>query len=158
MTPDGSYTTYAKPTQTHIDPQSGITGLDATYPYGAAVAETASSSLVENDSPGLTLSTSDGTPIVASAKFNSKFVDYLMYLPPGGDTRWIALAQFNWSTSTNGSATIPSTNNWGDYPKENSGSDSAGTVNPSINTPFTGVVGPSFFPSWTTVNATNTRY
>ena len=150
VTPNDGYTTFAPPVQNRTDPLNNITGLDLTYPYGNHVVPEAQQPLIDNDNPGLQLTTQSGNIIASSANFNSKFVDYLMYQPPGAGSQWIALGQFSWSTT--GSAGIPSTNNWGSYVTQN-GSDSAGTVSPNTPTPFAGVMGPAFFPSWTRVDA-----
>jgi len=86
---------------------------------------------------------------VKSATQKHQFVDYLLYQPPGSNSQWITLAQFNWSV--NGSATLPTTGNWADFAGQN-GSDAVGTVTPNTTTQFTSVYGPNFFVSWTRIN------
>ena len=145
VTPNNSYTTVANPTTTVSDPNNGILGLDATYPYGYDIAtEKLAPALTyqNNDAPRMQL---DGNVVLDVANKNGSYVDYLMYKPPGPDSQWIPLAQYNWSA--NGSATIPTTKNWADYVKQN-GTDIAGTVDPVGVTDFTDIVGPLNFPSW----------
>ncbi len=145
VTPSDSYTTLTNPVQNHSDLLNGQTGLDVTYPYGVVWSEPAK--LQDNDSPGLHLTGlgQSGNLTAASAVFQSSFVDYLMYQPPssGNGVKWVPLAAFTWST--NGNATVPVSGNWADYVTQNF-SDSAGTVTPSTNTPFSPW---NTHPSWT---------
>lgn len=155
VTPNDSYTTLTTPVQSYSDPLNGIQGLDLTYPYGNHVySESSSSMYQDSDSPGIPLNGggSSGTEVVKSATFASSYIDFLMYLPPGANSQWVAIAQYTWST--NGSATIPSTNNWSDYATQHQGSDAAGTINPQGTngngiSSFGGVIGPAFYPTWT---------
>lgn len=141
VTPNDSYTTYAQPVQNRSDPINGITGLDTQYPVSSAIE---SVPYADGDSPGLPL-TSSGSTVAGSAKFQPTFIDYLMYLPPGSDVKWIPIAAFPWSTS--GNATVPISGNWSDYVRQNL-SDSAGTITPSTATSFKPW---NIHPSWTRV-------
>ena len=154
--PNNSYTTVANPSTTVSDPQNSILCLDGTCPYGVAVPEAPIKPLNDDDAPGLLL---NGGTLLSFAHKGGAYTDYLMYLPPTPAStdsnylacQWVALGQFSWSTD--GSATIPSTKNWADYSKQHGGSDAVGTVNPSAATPFSDVVGPLVFPSWGNVDS-----
>jgi len=84
------------------------------------------------------------------------FTDYLLYQPPGTDVRWVPLANFTWST--NGSATIPSSGLWGDYIVQGTPSDKAGTVGAGTVSQFTNPPVKVNFksyhthPKWTLIN------
>jgi len=153
--PNSSYRNLTPPVQNHPNPNNGMTGLDGTFPYGDVVPE-AQEPLKDDDNPDIHLVGLGpmGGVVAGSATFSSSYTDYLMYRPPGSDdnTRWIALAQFSWNT--NGNATIPDPNNpnsWTPYVTQNTPPDKAGTVFPSTWTSFTGVMGPAFVLSWTSV-------
>ncbi len=151
VTPSLSYTTNAKPPVVHTDPEQSQ-GLDVHYPKSSNGASgEGGMTYLANDSPGIDLTAYNA----GAASEKHQFVDYLLYKPPGGNSQWITLAQFNWSI--NGTATLPGTGNWADYVKQN-GSDSAGTVTPSAKTPFTSVYGPDFFVSWTRINVFPTTF
>lgn len=141
--PNLGYTTQTIPVQTHNDPLNGVRDLDTTYPYGNAVLETANP-LQETDLPGLPLT--GAAAGFASATFKSAFTVYLMYEPPNS-TQFVPLASFVWNTD--GSATIPTTNNWADYPAQHNGSDLAGAISPSGTTDF---IGGNAFPYWANVD------
>ena len=141
-TPNLSYTAYtgSMTGALHNDPQNGQTGLDGQYPYpGSAEDEGATPAIpfTSNDSPATPLSNSMG-----SITMQHQFKDYLMYAPPGS-TQYVPLATMTWGT--NGSATVPTTDNWFDYLSQN-GSDSAGTVTATASKAG------NTFPSWTLVD------
>ena len=145
VTPSLSYTNKAYPPVVHTDPEQ-TQGLDIHYPKSSNGSSGEGSTPYQaNDVPGIDLTAYDA----GSATEKHHFVDYLLYKPPGANSQWITLAQFNWSV--NGSATLPATGNWADYVMQN-GSDTVGTVTPNTTTPFTSVYGPDFFVSWTKIN------
>lgn len=133
--PNKSYTTTGLfgSTVTHSWSMNGQEGLDTTYPYGW---DTGAPGYEGNDNPGFDLTAVNAQ----SAQIGDQFEDYLMYFAPGS-TQCVPLARFVWST--NGSATIPSTNNWANF-----GSGSAGTVTPSGTRKF-GLS--NAFPMWTQI-------
>jgi len=159
VTPSSSYTTsLTPPVQTYTNPLTGVQGLDLTYPYGNVWPE-ASQPYNDNDTPGIHI-TQMAHGVAASAMFQSSYIDYLMYKPPGTDTQWITLGQFSWSTD--GNATVPTTNagatpptaaDWATYATRN-GSDAAGTVTPgqAAVVKFNSIMGPAFYPSWKTID------
>ena len=139
-TPNLSYTAYTGsmvPGAQHNDPENGKTGLDGQCPYPSSSYTEGGPDFTSNDSPAAPLSNSMG-----SITMKHQFVDYLMYLAPGS-TQAVPLATLTWGT--NGSASIPSTGNWGNYAVQN-GSDSAGTVTTTDSTAG------NTFPSWTLIN------
>ena len=158
VTPNETGMTNDSPPKPVSASDNGITELDGSCPYEGLVVAESAQPYEDGDNPGIPL-TSGSTTLRTSATDKDSFIDYLLYMPPVPATsdksfppcRWIALAQFSWSI--NGSATIPGTGNWADYIKQN-GSDAAipATVTPSSTTPFAGVIGPDFFPSWTRVS------
>ena len=146
--PNASYvfnTGVGVPGSTHYDPENGKNGLDSLYPYGwASYGSYAPPAnpvpYTAYDIPSLGLSNA------TSATMQHQFTDTLMYMPPGGDSQWVPLGTFGWST--NGSASIPNSGNWATYPTQN-GTDSAGTVNLTAGIKFA----PSnTFPSWARIN------
>ena len=167
VTPSDSYTTLTTPVQSYSDPLNGVKGLDLTYPYGNHIylEAPAPASYIDDDNPGMHLLSGGvaGNIVMASATFQSTYIDYLMYQPSAATAdpnypavQWIALGQFSWST--NGNATIPNTKKWTDYVTQN-GSDAANTiplngqtVTPNVQTQFGGVMGPAFYPTWTTLD------
>jgi len=111
-TPNLSYTAYtgSMTGALHNDPQNGHTGLDGRYPYPGSAEDEGATPVIpftSNDSPTLPLSNSMG-----SVTMQHQFTDYLMYAPPGS-TQYVPLATMTWGT--NGSATVPTTDNWFDY-------------------------------------------
>jgi hypothetical protein len=131
--PNESYVVYSTGVN-DPDPENNHTGLDTGYPYGntpqnpnGGVVVTEPTEFQTQDSPHLLLQ--NGTlPIASSATMTHQFQDTLMYQPPNG--QWVPVATFTWGT--NGNATIPSTDNWGNYPSGQSPPYySAGTVSPS---------------------------
>ncbi len=150
VTPNMSYVTYTGvgvPGITHNDPENGKFGLDTRYPYDWVTTGGGGPSLyvtppyTTNDSPYISLVSS-----IASVTMQHQFTDYLMFQPPGS-SQWVPLGTNGWST--NGNAIVPTTDNWTDYVKQN-GSDSAGSISPTANTPFTPG---NTFPSWARINA-----
>ena len=149
VTPQESYVTntgVGVPGVTHNDPENGLYGLDTKYPYtwetqGSYQPPLTPVPYTTSDSPFLSALNS-----IASIGMTHLFVDYLLFLPPGSDSKLVPLGTNSWST--NGNATIPSTNNWSDYATQH-GSDTAGTVSPTTSTPFTAG---NIFPSWTRIN------
>ncbi len=149
VTPQLSYVTntgVSVPGVTHNDPENGLYGLDTRYPYtwetqGSYQPPYTPVPYTTSDSPFIGTLNS-----ITSTGMTHLFVDYLLFLPPGSDSKLVPLATNSWST--NGNATIPSTNNWSDYATQH-GSDSAGTVSPATSTPFTAG---NAFPSWTRIN------
>ncbi len=146
ITPSASYvntTGVGVPGATHTIPLKGQ-GLDGAgfYPWLGVQTGFAGgfSTYRTNDNPSMPL-----TSYMASATMQHQFIDYLMYQPPdnGNGIRWVPLSTFTWST--NGSATNPG--NWANYTAPD-GSDTAGTVNPSVTTLF---IPGNAFPSWTQV-------
>lgn len=140
ITPIEDYMTNAVPSVKVPDPEDSKIGLDTHYPKTGPVYVEGGQPYQTNDSPAFGLAND-----VKSIVMQHSVTDYLMYEPPGS-TQFVPLATFSWST--NGSATIPPSNNWADYATTH-GSDSAGTVTPSSQTNFQ--VG-NTFPSWTRVN------
>ncbi len=142
VTPNMSYVVYTgtgAPGPTHSDPENGINGLDTHYPKTGPSYSEGSLPYITYDDPSMSLSSS-----IASAQMQHQFTDYLMYQPPGS-SQWVPLGIFNWST--NGSATVPFTDNWADYAVLN-GSLAAGTVSPANQTFTAG----NTFPSWTRID------
>jgi hypothetical protein len=121
------------------DPENDQVGLDTEYPYGGIIASEPTWN--NGDSPKLTLQNGN-SPIASSAQMQHEFHDTFMYQPPNG--QWVPLGIFSWSTD--GSATIPSTNNWANYvtPLGSDFPEGAGTVSPSSGA-FTAS---NFFPVW----------
>ena len=148
VTPNASYVNYTGvgvPGRTYNDPENGMFGLDTSYPYAWAATGSYQPpynpvAYMTNDNPAIGLSSS-----FASVAMKHQFTDYIMFQPPGS-SEWVPLGTASWGT--NGSATVPTTDNWGDYVKQN-GSDAAGTVIPTAQTPFTQG---NTFPSWARVN------
>ena len=178
VSPNNSYTTVAAPVVTVNDPANKYPmSLDGTYPYGNIALEVAGSSnpiYRDNDSPGLQL---DGTNVLATAKKDGAYTDYLMYMPPvasGSTSTWVLLSTFNWTANgsaampgnKDGSPLVPGNDNWSFYTSPTGASDSAGAVTPpgsnppqdSLPTPiaFMPVTTPNTFPQWTHVNAGGT--
>jgi len=144
VTSDDSYTTYTNPVQNRTDPFNGITGLDTACPLYGHVSMESGPPYMDNDNPGGQL-TSSGSTLAGSAVQKGTFIDYLMYRPPGSDVKWVPLASFLWSL--NGNATVSISGNWADYVTVHL-SDSAGTVTPSVTTPFKPW---NTHPSWTQI-------
>jgi hypothetical protein len=147
--PSMSYVTYTGvgvPGVTHPDPENGKFGLDTRAFVGWATQgsyqpPSTPVAYASHDDPSIGLSSG-----VASAMMQHQFTDTLMFQPPGSDTQLVPLGTFGWST--NGGATVPTTDNWADYAMQN-GSDAAGTVSPAASTSFTAG---NTFPSWTRIN------
>ena len=136
ITPSEGYNTS---TQQYINSDSGQTGLDTTWPYGWEVSEDDPYQpyYLTNDNPGIDLTS-------LSAIYGSEmssFKDYIMF-QPYGTSEYVPLGYFKWSI--NGTATIPSTNTWGDF------KNPAGPIDPTDSAvEFT----PSnIYPSWTQNN------
>ena len=116
-------------THTHTWSQNGEVGLDTVYPYGWTQG---SPSYRSNDNPFIDLTSVNAI----QATLGDQFEDFLMYFAPGS-LQPVPLANFAWST--NGSASIPATNNWANF-----GTASAGAVTPSGLYNITG--GEQLFP------------
>ncbi len=116
--------------------QNGEEGLDAVYPYSwTSTTTTAGVPIyISHDSPGMDLN----YPNLQSATICDQFYDYLMYFAPGS-TQCVPLARLIWSID--GSATLPSTGNWVNFPV-----GSAGSITPS--SPQTSFLPFNEFPMW----------
>jgi len=136
ITPSVGYINTAN--QQYENAADGQSGIDTQWPYagGWAVYEDDpyQPNYLSNDSPGLNLT---NLQAIYGSEMSS-FEDYIMYQPPNS-SEYVPLGYFEWSI--NGTATIPSTNNWADF------KNPAGPIEPSgSSVPFT----PSnSYPSWT---------
>lgn len=156
VTPQDSYTTKTAPVQIHNDPLNGIMGMDGPYPYGGHIYKETlpaqNTSYVDGDSPGLHLVTQQGI-VVASATFQSSFLDYFMYFAPGPDTQWVCVGVYSWKAD--GNVALPASGHWFDYtaPTNAPYPDWGGSITPSGMTQFTnGAIGPNVFPEWTNLD------
>jgi len=155
VTPNRSYTTNTNPPVLHTDPEK-TEGLDSYYPVhqllGTPPYTEGGSPYGSYDDPRIDLNYNNPK----SAAMADSFTDYLLYQPPGTDVRWVPLANFTWST--NGSATIPSSGLWGDYIVQGTPSDKAGTVGAGTVSQFTNPPVKVNFksyhthPKWTLIN------
>ena len=134
--PDESYTAYNDfgILSTYTNSENGQEGLDGVYPYPWWQTTPVYEAF---DSPGINLTET----YAISADMHSQFEDYLMYFPPSC-AQCVPVAHFVWSTD--GSATIPTTNNWANFVNP------AGTVTPSGTN--TGFLPDNSFPMWSVVN------
>ena len=136
ITPNDGYIDNAN--QQWEDIFQGQLGLDTKWSYGGGWAvyedDPYEPYYVSFDSPGMDL-----TRLQAIyGNQLSSFEDYIMYQPPNSQ-EYVPLRNFKWSI--NGTATIPSTNNWGDF------KNPAGYVEPSGSVAqFTQS---NSYPSWT---------
>lgn len=89
--------------------QNGIQGLDTDYPYepspytqhpGNAGAYDTNSSHTDSDTPSVPLN-----PFVKAAVNNQTFVMYLMFLPPGEQSRYVPTRKVDWSFSISATKT-----------------------------------------------------
>ena len=152
-TPNRSYTTNANPPVLHPSKET-TKGLDSYYPYHSS----SPTAYVEGgpayaafDDPRIPLDNINA----GSVSMAESFDDYLLYLPPGTDVRWVPLANFTWTT--NGSATIPKpSNDWSNYNVSGPLRDKAGTVSPSTAPPKNPTAAPftpwNTHPKWTLIN------
>lgn len=137
ITPSGEYINSSN--QEYQDGNQGLVGLDpppgGSWPYGWQTYEDDPDvpDYFTSDSPAGPLS---GVQAVYGNKLDS-FVDYIMYQPPNSP-EYVPLGYFKWNV--NGTATIPSTNNWADF------KNPAGIVEPSGS--YVSFTPSNTYPSW----------
>ncbi len=116
----------------HTGQRNGLEGLDGKFPYYSDTYPADGRQYNDGDSPALPVS-----DVEKSEQLTDTFHTYLMFMPPGSDSRWVPLAASLWLTNFN--ASLPSTGHWADFP-------STQTVGPvSLGYDF---VPRNTFPSW----------
>ncbi len=116
----------------HSGQHNGLEGLDGAFPYYSDTYSADGRQYNNGDSPALPVSDAE-----MSEQLTDTFHTYLMFMPPGPDSRWVPLAVSLWLTNFN--ASLPSTGHWTDFP-------STQTVGPvSLGYDF---VPKNTFPSW----------
>jgi hypothetical protein len=120
---------------THNDPLDNQEGLDTSWPYGWVQT---TPDYLSGDSPDLCVSNPSS---ITSADMDITFEDYLMYAAPGS-VQYVPLGYYVWTAD--GSATIPSTNNWANF------ANPAGTVTDSNE--YKNYLPGNSFPMWTQID------